>query len=295
MERWHAIKSHSDPEPKSGEIATSFTQQHLGSGSNIFQPDGDASDAIITCKSEFKPSRVGRPTRSPWHLFEYRDLFNKPPSSNLFETRMSTSSQSIRRSLRISTSKPSTTQSCPTIQGSQQLDATDFNDQPLRKHRKTLINNAGDKPTHKSRRGKLQDLPNMPLDILFDIFGHLLPLDVLRLARTSKALRNVVMRRSARSIWRTAFFNLPVLPPPRPDDLTEPGWASLLFDTHCSVSLFRFIPYLRTLNASSSCRSSARDLASPWFHGCSAFAAARNVFPSVAGNTYSFQMNFNKC
>lgn len=291
MERWHAIKSHSDPEPKSGEIATSFTQQHLGSGSNIFQPDGDASDAIITCKSEFKPSRVGRP--SPWHLFEY--LFNKPPSSNLFETRMSTSSQSIRRSLRISTSKPLTTQSCPTIQGSQQLDATDFNDQPLRKHRKTLINNAGDKPTHKSRRGKLQDLPNMPLDILFDIFGHLLPLDVLRLARTSKALRNVVMRRSARSIWRTAFFNLPVLPPPRPDDLTEPGWASLLFDTHCSVSLFRFIPYLRTLNASSSCRSSARDLASPWFHGCSAFAAARNVFPSVAGNTYSFQMNFNKC
>lgn len=55
-----------------------------------------------------------------------------------------------------------------------------------------------------------QDLLQMPLDILFEVFGHLLPLDALNLARTPKALRNVVMHRSAVSIWKAAFSNLSV-------------------------------------------------------------------------------------
>jgi hypothetical protein len=46
------------------------------------------------------------------------------------------------------------------------------------------------------------------------IFSLLEPLDVLRLARTTKALRNVLMSRT---------------------DLTEPQYANLAFSEHCHV------------------------------------------------------------
>ncbi|KAI9057952.1 hypothetical protein FKP32DRAFT_1597907 [Trametes sanguinea] len=76
----------------------------------------------------------------------------------------------------------------------------------------------------------------MPLDILFEIFGHLHPHDLLRLARTTKALRNILMRRSAITIWRNALANVEDLPR-CPPDLTEPAYANLLFEPHCHFCL----------------------------------------------------------
>ncbi|KAJ7510166.1 hypothetical protein B0H11DRAFT_1957992 [Mycena galericulata] len=77
---------------------------------------------------------------------------------------------------------------------------------------------------HRTRRfpgrGKLRMLPEMPLDILFEIFGQLDPPDVLRLSRTTKALRN------------SAFMNDPDLPG-LPAGLTEPQYANLAFSPHC--------------------------------------------------------------
>ena len=72
----------------------------------------------------------------------------------------------------------------------------------------------------------------MPLDILYEvsidkktfekvvldcpicqqIFGHLRPYDILRLARTTKALRGILMRRSAISVWKDARSNVEGLP-----------------------------------------------------------------------------------
>lgn len=97
-------------------------------------------------------------------------------------------------------------------------------------------------------------LPNMPLDILYEvwlrtsaghrplsdarfhvkIFSHLLPYDLLHLARSTKALRGVLMHRSAITVWRRARENRPDIPD-CPPDLTEPAFANLLFDPHCHV------------------------------------------------------------
>ncbi|KAJ8520508.1 hypothetical protein ONZ45_g2691 [Pleurotus djamor] len=81
-------------------------------------------------------------------------------------------------------------------------------------------------------KGKLRNLPQMPLDILFEIFGFLTPLDVLRLARTTKDFRSVLMKRSAISLWKTVFDNVPGTPE-KPEDMCEPAWANFLFTNNC--------------------------------------------------------------
>ena len=68
------------------------------------------------------------------------------------------------------------------------------------------------------------------------IFGHLKPLDLLHLARTTKDLRAILMKRSSISVWKQArsqFDNLPDCP----DDLSEPQYAELSFGKACTVSL----------------------------------------------------------
>ncbi|THU96801.1 hypothetical protein K435DRAFT_754590 [Dendrothele bispora CBS 962.96] len=82
------------------------------------------------------------------------------------------------------------------------------------------------------RRGKLYMLMDMPMDILYEIFGHLEPYDVLRLARTSKPLRNFLMDRSQSiSVWRAARSNVG-LPSPL-DSMSEPAFADLVFNGQC--------------------------------------------------------------
>lgn len=56
----------------------------------------------------------------------------------------------------------------------------------------------------------------------------------MRLSRTTKALRNVLMTRSAISVWKSAFLNDPDLPA-IPEGLTEPQYANLAFSQHCHV------------------------------------------------------------
>ncbi|KIJ66542.1 hypothetical protein HYDPIDRAFT_26881 [Hydnomerulius pinastri MD-312] len=84
----------------------------------------------------------------------------------------------------------------------------------------------------RSRKVNLAELPSLPLDILFEIFGHLDPLDVLYLARTTKEFRRVLMHRSATSVWKSARTHIPGLPP-CPDDMSEPAYANLCFSMHC--------------------------------------------------------------
>ncbi|CAL1707898.1 unnamed protein product [Somion occarium] len=88
----------------------------------------------------------------------------------------------------------------------------------------------------RGRRGSLQDMPEMPLDILFDIFVHLEPFDLLNLARTSKPFRQLLMHRSAAPFWRAARQNVEDLPP-CPPFLSEPAYANLLFDNYCHECL----------------------------------------------------------
>ncbi|KAJ3888278.1 hypothetical protein GG344DRAFT_79931 [Lentinula edodes] len=84
----------------------------------------------------------------------------------------------------------------------------------------------------KNARGKLERLAkDVPLDV---IFCHLDPGDLLRLARTSKDLRGLLMSKSLEAIWRVARANVKGLPP-RPNDLNEPQYARLIYDAYCYV------------------------------------------------------------
>ncbi|KAI8989719.1 hypothetical protein BD414DRAFT_459791 [Trametes punicea] len=103
----------------------------------------------------------------------------------------------------------------------------------------------------RGRRRLLSKLVDMPLDILFEIFGHLHPADLLHLSRTTKALRSVLMQRSAITIWRNARQNVEDLPD-CPPDLSEPAYANLLFDQHC-----HFCIKARVMTALWTCRSRA--------------------------------------
>jgi len=123
-----------------------------------------------------------------------------------------------------------------------------------RKSREDKVN-----PQVKKYRGKrvglLRQLVEMPLDILFEvgatlhrtnglmftmippqIFGHLNPLDLLHLARTTKDLRAILMKRSSISIWKHARSHFDDLPE-CPSDLSEPQYAEFLFGKACTVSL----------------------------------------------------------
>jgi len=56
----------------------------------------------------------------------------------------------------------------------------------------------------RGRRGHLKLMTEMPLDILLEIFSYLQPMDLLHLARATKALRAILMQRSgAASVWKS--------------------------------------------------------------------------------------------
>ncbi|KAJ3836321.1 hypothetical protein F5878DRAFT_663089 [Lentinula raphanica] len=85
-------------------------------------------------------------------------------------------------------------------------------------------------------RGKLGLLERLAKDMPLDIFCYLEPRDLLRLARTTKDLRGILMSRSSENIWRIARGNVEGLPP-CPVDLNEPQYANLLFESYCHVCM----------------------------------------------------------
>ncbi|GLB43588.1 hypothetical protein LshimejAT787_1401000 [Lyophyllum shimeji] len=86
----------------------------------------------------------------------------------------------------------------------------------------------------KKRRiaGRLAGLMDLPIDILFEIFGHLKPFDLLRLSRMTKEFRRLLMHKSSVSVWKAALERIPGLPP-CPPGISEPAWVNLAFDPHC--------------------------------------------------------------
>ncbi|EAU92367.2 hypothetical protein CC1G_00586 [Coprinopsis cinerea okayama7 len=86
------------------------------------------------------------------------------------------------------------------------------------------------------RRGKLATFVNLPLDILHEIFSHLHPYELLKLARTTKDFRRILMHKSSISTWRASFSELHNLPP-CPPGMPEPAWANLCFSPHCHICL----------------------------------------------------------
>lgn len=71
---------------------------------------------------------------------------------------------------------------------------------------------------------------------MLKIVSHLKPLDILQLARTSIAFRNMLMSRTSRHIWIASRRNVVPKLPDCPADISEPMYASLVFERTCQVS-----------------------------------------------------------
>ncbi|OSD05397.1 hypothetical protein PYCCODRAFT_1234910 [Trametes coccinea BRFM310] len=80
--------------------------------------------------------------------------------------------------------------------------------------------------------GSLKDFPEMPIDVLNEIFSYLSSQDLLSLAQTSKVLRRFLLDRSNVRIWRDAREALDDIPP-LPPVLSEPAYVHLLFSPYC--------------------------------------------------------------
>ncbi|KAK0226486.1 hypothetical protein IW262DRAFT_1431493 [Armillaria fumosa] len=102
-------------------------------------------------------------------------------------------------------------------------------------------------PKRRRLRGLLQKVAETPVDILFEIFSKLDPLDLLRLSRTTKDLRALLLQRSSTFVWKRARQNIEGLPP-LPEDLSELKFAHLAFDKYCDVSYFISYTYLFALH-----------------------------------------------
>ncbi|OJA09757.1 hypothetical protein AZE42_01477 [Rhizopogon vesiculosus] len=89
------------------------------------------------------------------------------------------------------------------------------------------------KPSKKlRRRGRLDLMPTMNLDILFHILSFLSPMDLLNLSRTTKDFRNLLLHSSSARAWKDARLQVEGLPD-CPLDMSEPQYANLAFYPHC--------------------------------------------------------------
>ncbi|KAG8952216.1 hypothetical protein FRC04_004923 [Tulasnella sp. 424] len=114
----------------------------------------------------------------------------------------------------------------------------DYDDDVKPKRKKTKT--ASKTTTRKGKvtaRSLMKDLFSiLPLDLIYEIFEHLRPLDLLHLARTSKMLRCHLMSKRSISVWMTAREAVFPPVPECPNDQSEPQWAMLLFTHDCTSS-----------------------------------------------------------
>ncbi|RDB19998.1 hypothetical protein Hypma_012988 [Hypsizygus marmoreus] len=80
-------------------------------------------------------------------------------------------------------------------------------------------------------RGKLKQLTEIPLELLFEVFSHLNPGDLLHLTWSCTTLREMIMRKSSAYLWKRARDNVG-LPDCHPD-LNEAQFAKLIFNHRC--------------------------------------------------------------
>ncbi|RDB27364.1 hypothetical protein Hypma_004481 [Hypsizygus marmoreus] len=84
------------------------------------------------------------------------------------------------------------------------------------------------KQSWEKRTRDLSCLLRQPPEIVFEVFGHVHPLDLYHLARSTKALRSLVMTRNSSWLWEVVFERNPAVPP-CPPELSFPRWTDLLF------------------------------------------------------------------
>ncbi|KAG8908297.1 hypothetical protein FRB99_007831 [Tulasnella sp. 403] len=86
----------------------------------------------------------------------------------------------------------------------------------------------------KRKSGRLEGLMRMPVDVFAEVCGYLKPIDLLHLARSSKRLREILMSKESKPLWCRSRSLLNALPD-CPEDLSEPAYASLMFENGCQM------------------------------------------------------------
>ncbi|KAK7695356.1 hypothetical protein QCA50_002548 [Cerrena zonata] len=90
--------------------------------------------------------------------------------------------------------------------------------------------------TRVRRKGTLQELPKMPLDIIDEVLKRMRIEDLLNLSRTTKAFRELVLAPGARRFWKEAMKNSQAEGLPEcPKWLSEPAYANLMYSPYCHV------------------------------------------------------------
>ncbi|KAH8113511.1 hypothetical protein DFH11DRAFT_1544751 [Phellopilus nigrolimitatus] len=85
----------------------------------------------------------------------------------------------------------------------------------------------------KSDTGKLARMMDLPVDVFCEIASYVTTLDLLQLARSTRALRSLLMSKSSRTIWLASEAAMGL--PPCPSDMCEPQYASLQFEKFCNA------------------------------------------------------------
>ncbi|KAG8724209.1 hypothetical protein FRC09_020793 [Ceratobasidium sp. 395] len=100
-----------------------------------------------------------------------------------------------------------------------------------KKARTTKAATAGPK-----KRGKLSfaQFLDLPSEVIGEIVKHLMPIDLLSLARSNKFLRGIFMSRTSQALWKATIRNVPSMPD-CPSGLSEPEYISLLYTKICSA------------------------------------------------------------
>ncbi|KAI0807304.1 hypothetical protein C8Q74DRAFT_1226973 [Fomes fomentarius] len=115
----------------------------------------------------------------------------------------------------------------------------------------------------RGRRGGLRDMPNMPLDVLIEIFTVMHPRDLLNLARTSKPFRALLMSRSAKPFWKASIAGIEGLPK-CPPYLSEPAFVNLLFFSHCHNCLKPNVKTVQFQFSARYCQACKSKMYLPW-------------------------------
>ncbi|KAG9073857.1 hypothetical protein FS749_014613, partial [Ceratobasidium sp. UAMH 11750] len=116
----------------------------------------------------------------------------------------------------------------------EELTSQDESLAPSKKRSRLSTANAGPRKRVRGKRGGLQGLMKLPVELFTEIAYLLTPGDLIALSRASKFFHNMLLQRSAAKIWQHAESNVPGLPP-CPIRMCEPQYAALLFAKYCTV------------------------------------------------------------
>lgn len=111
---------------------------------------------------------------------------------------------------------------------------SDDDETPQKKKTKTI--QTANRKGKVTARSLMKDLfATLPLELIYEMFEHLHPLDLLHIARTSKLLRSHLMSKRSITVWKTARSAVIPPVPDCPKDQSEPQWAMLLFTHDCTM------------------------------------------------------------